>query len=160
MRVIAADAVVIDEPCAAVWRDDVAREFWDDRRMSSPEGAHGEEPEGREDGAPSSEEIARRKAWFYSYIERLENSSVVLGPENGPYRCPCCHHLTLDERGGYDICPVCFWEDDGQDDQDADAIRGGPNPGSLTQARMNYLRFGASDQRRLEHVRPPLPSEE
>jgi hypothetical protein len=23
--------------------------------------------------------------------------------------------------------PVCFWEDDGQDDHDADLVRGGPN---------------------------------
>ncbi|MFF1770133.1 CPCC family cysteine-rich protein [Streptomyces sp. NPDC058249] len=35
--------------------------------------------------------------------------------EDGPYGCPCCGFLTLDERGSYEICPVCFWEDDGQD---------------------------------------------
>jgi len=29
-----------------------------------------------------------------------------------PYSCPCCGYLTLPERGAYDICPVCFWEDD------------------------------------------------
>jgi hypothetical protein len=27
-------------------------------------------------------------------------------------QCPCCGYYTLDGRGGYDICPVCFWEDD------------------------------------------------
>ncbi|WP_326608352.1 hypothetical protein OG930_04775 [Streptomyces sp. NBC_01799] len=25
------------------------------------------------------------------------------------------------------MCPVCFWEDDGQGDHDADRVRGGPN---------------------------------
>lgn len=40
------------------------------------------------------------------------------------YRCPCCCCLTLHERGGYESCPVCFWEDDGQDDHDAEEVRG------------------------------------
>jgi hypothetical protein len=44
------------------------------------------------------------------------------GPEDGPYPCPCCGFVTLSERSVYEICPVCFWEDDGQDDQDADRV--------------------------------------
>ena len=28
------------------------------------------------------------------------------------YKCLCCGYRTLDTRGEYDICPVCFWEDD------------------------------------------------
>ncbi|MEJ0049461.1 MAG: CPCC family cysteine-rich protein [Rhodospirillales bacterium] len=43
------------------------------------------------------------------------------------YRCPCCRSLTLCSRAQDEICPVCYWEDDGQDDHDADQIRGGPN---------------------------------
>ena len=47
--------------------------------------------------------------------------------------------LTLSERGGFEICSVCWWEDDGQDDADADVVRGGPNGDlSLTQARKNF----------------------
>lgn len=76
------------------------------------------------------------------------------------YRCPCCYFKTLEERGGYDICPVCFWEDDGQDDEDADTVRViSPNHMSLTQARDNYRRFGACEQRVIPSVRPPLPEE-
>ena len=60
------------------------------------------------------------------------------------YACPCCGYKTLTERGGYEICPVCFWEDDGQDDQDADDVRDGPNDTlSLTQARANFKDLGA-----------------
>ncbi|GAB3189494.1 CPCC family cysteine-rich protein [Micromonospora palomenae] len=78
----------------------------------------------------------------------------------GPYACPCCGYLTLDERGMYEICPVCFWEDDGQDDHDAGRIRGGPNRNlSLMQARCNFAEFGASDRRRLARVRPPRDDE-
>ena len=55
---------------------------------------------------------------------------------------------------------VCFWHDDGQDDQDADVVRGGPNYElSLTAARANYKRIGASAERVLKHVRKPLHSE-
>src|SRR5262249_6030280 len=54
-------------------------------------------------------------------------NTIELLSKTAVYRCPCCHCLTLHERGGYEICPVCFWEDDGQDDHDADEGRGGPN---------------------------------
>ena len=76
------------------------------------------------------------------------------------YRCPCCGHLTLCGRAGYEICPVCFWEDDGQDSHDADEVRGGPNGSlSLTQACQNFREFGASDHKSLQHVRKPKPEE-
>jgi len=75
---------------------------------------------------------------------------------DGPYACPCCGYLTLSERGGDEICPVCYWEDDGQDDHDADQVRGGPNRDlSLTMARRNFAMYGAADRRYLQHVRPP-----
>jgi hypothetical protein len=49
---------------------------------------------------------------------------------------------TLDERSGYEICPICFWEDDGQDSDDADIVRGGPNSNySLTEARSDFEEF-------------------
>jgi methylenetetrahydrofolate reductase (NADPH) len=80
--------------------------------------------------------------------------------QNLPLRCPCCGCKTLDERGYFEICSVCFWEDEGQDDHDAGVVRGGPNGSlSLTQARINYLSFGACKRTMLPHVRPPLPEE-
>lgn len=30
--------------------------------------------------------------------------------------CPCCNYKTISEKGNYQICPVCFWEDDGSID--------------------------------------------
>jgi hypothetical protein len=90
-----------------------------------------------------------------------DENSVVQGPEPGRrFKCPCCRFLTLEQRGGFEICPVCFWEDDGQDEHDAAIVRGGPNGGlSLGQARRNYATFGACDARSKEHVRHPLPVE-
>jgi hypothetical protein len=64
-------------------------------------------------------------------------------------------------RGGFELCPVCYWEDDGQDNQDADRVRGGPNAAwSLTQARANFATYGASDERFCGKVRQPTPKEE
>ena len=78
---------------------------------------------------------------------RMSFQNVIKGYADGPHRCPCCGFRTLGERGGYEICSVCFWEDDGQDEHDADEVRGGPNGDlSLTQARQNFREFGASDR--------------
>ena len=90
----------------------------------------------------------------------MKFENVYKSAEDGPHICPCCQYRTLTERGGFDICPVCFWEDDGQDDHDADIVRGGPNGGlCLTAARLNYQTFGACERSALEHVRPPTDSE-
>ena len=60
----------------------------------------------------------------------------------------------------YEICPVCFWEDDGQDDESAAHVWGGPNGGlSLTEARQNYSLIGAADPKDLRHVRAPTEEE-
>jgi len=55
------------------------------------------------------------------------------------YNCPCCGYPTLEERQSWEICCLCDWEDDGQDDPYADQVWGGPNQDySLTQARQNF----------------------
>jgi Cysteine-rich CPCC len=55
--------------------------------------------------------------------------------------CPCCGQLTLSARAQFAICSVCNWQDDGQDDDDADVVRGGPNGSlSLTAAREKWRR--------------------
>jgi hypothetical protein len=87
--------------------------------------------------------------------------NVTYPEESVPtYRCPCCGYKTLNGRGQEEICPVCFWHDDGQDDHDADEVRGGPNYElSLSEARRNFREFRASSVRVREHVREPKPEE-
>lgn len=53
------------------------------------------------------------------------------------FTCPSCGYPALGERGGYEICSICDWEDDNQDDPKADEIWGGPNSNlSLTESRL------------------------
>jgi hypothetical protein len=75
------------------------------------------------------------------------------------FRCPCCRCRTLAERGAFTICPVCFWEDDGQDDRDADSVTGANGNLSLNAARQNYLQLGACESKFIPNVRPPRPEE-
>ena len=76
------------------------------------------------------------------------------------YRCPCCGFYTFKEPpgGNYDICPVCFWEDDPIQLED-ETYEGGANRVSLKQARENYLAFGACEEDMKGHTRPPREDE-
>jgi Cysteine-rich CPCC len=97
-----------------------------------------DEHAGKQEG-PSAEELASRARWLDQYVEALTLRSVVVEAGSGTYACPCCRHPTLEGRGQFQICFACGWEDDGQDDEDADTVRGGPNGSlSLTEARRAY----------------------
>jgi Cysteine-rich CPCC len=75
-------------------------------------------------------------------------------------RCPCCKFKTLYERAADEICPVCFWHDDGQNESEAEEVWGGPNHDlSLRQAQRNFAAFGAIEERFRQLVRAPLPDE-
>ncbi|MFH8738427.1 CPCC family cysteine-rich protein [Streptomyces sp. NPDC017964] len=74
---------------------------------------------------------------------------------SSPLPCPCCGHLVLDETpGSYEICPICFWEDDGVQFR-CPTMTGGANRVSLIEAQQNYQEFGACDHHGRQHARPP-----
>lgn len=100
--------------------------------------------------------------------------------------CLCCGYRTLDERGIFDICPVCFWEDDayflfdvitesGKIDsiynhnncydedytgEDILDIPSGANDGlTLRQGRENYKKIGACCKEMLQYCRKPQKTE-
>jgi Cysteine-rich CPCC len=76
------------------------------------------------------------------------------------YHCPCCRYPTLPMRGGFVICRVCYWEDDGQDSHDAGRVRGGPNGTlSLSEARANFGAMGACEAAMQGCVRLPTDQE-
>ena len=69
--------------------------------------------------------------------------------------CPCCGHIVFKGYpGSYEICPICYWEDD--DVQLADPwFEGGANKPNLYTAQKNYIRYGAMEERFVDAVKPP-----
>jgi hypothetical protein len=68
--------------------------------------------------------------------------------------CPCCGYKALEARGEYEICEVCFWEDDGSNDLNRFS---GPNRMTLAEAKQNFQRMGAVSEAMLKHVLPDGP---
>jgi len=68
----------------------------------------------------------------------------------------CCGNYTLDEEppGTFEICSVCYWEDDNVQFDDLD-YAGGANGISLNQARRNYREMGVISKEYLERIRKP-----
>ena len=77
------------------------------------------------------------------------------------YACPCCGFKSLTEQppGTYDICEICFWDDDGVQYNDPD-YAGGANKVSLREAQLNFREFGACEERCKQFVRKPNESDE
>ena len=99
-------------------------------------------------------ETAVRAGWDPTapgeFVQRLEG---IWERTAALRQCPCCDYFTLGERGSYEICRVCFWEDDGLDIDDLDRPSG-PNHMTLREGRENFIRLGACEQRMLPHVLP------
>ncbi|RYD72323.1 MAG: hydrolase [Sphingobacteriales bacterium] len=76
------------------------------------------------------------------------------------YNCPCCGFKTFNREpnGTYDLCLVCFWEDDRIQLEEPD-YEGGANKVSLNQAKANFKKYGACEKRFIENVRLPKKDE-
>lgn len=94
------------------------------------------------------------KGVINSYIELqinnlLNKNVVVIGEVDDLYSCPCCNYKTLDRIGEYDICKVCYWEDDGIRELDRYSS---VNHMSLSEAIENYRKIGVISDRFLQFV--------
>lgn len=77
---------------------------------------------------------------------------TVVGDNECLIPCPCCGLRSLGSRAYYEICSVCWWEDDGQDNNNAYLCAGGPNKYSLVNARINFLLHGISTPKRADLI--------
>jgi hypothetical protein len=70
------------------------------------------------------------------------------------HQCPCCDYFTLEERAIWDICEVCYWEDDGHDLDRRDDPSGCNKGLTLRQGRDNFRRLGACEPEMIQYVCP------
>ncbi len=86
-------------------------------------------------------------------------------------KCLCCGYRTIKERGIFEICPICFWEDDTYFDFSKTPLKGiyydseptmeelldvksAANHGlTLREAQINYKTFGACDKEMIPYTR-------
>jgi hypothetical protein len=98
--------------------------------------------------------VGARNAFLENELTEMGRPAAVEGEVEVLESCPCCGRKTLGERGIYDICRVCWWEDDGQDNANASLALGGPNGDlSLTKARVNFIQHGIFNPARAD-LRP------
>ena len=85
-----------------------------------------------------------------SYIKEYINAETVTGDAFKLETCPCCGYRSLEERYIFEICNLCWWEDDGQDNNNSDIILSGANEVTLTKARYNFLTHGIYNPERAD----------
>lgn len=69
------------------------------------------------------------------------------------YPCPCCGHTVFAEPAFWELCPICFWEDDPGQLRWPES-RWGANGYSLIEGQRNYATIGVSHPTFADQVRP------
>ncbi|WP_051450806.1 CPCC family cysteine-rich protein [Actinospica robiniae] len=92
-------------------------------------------------------------------MPEVDGTTENPAPKVPRFPCVCCGHLVFEQRvGSFEICPVCFWEDDLVQTRWPD-FEGGPNQLSLIECQRNYRALGAVQTRVLKYVRPAADDE-
>jgi hypothetical protein len=74
------------------------------------------------------------------------------------FLCEVCGYKTVSHP--YDICTVCFWEQEMLEESEYNEPTGGPNDElSVNDARRNFEKLGAVSERLLQYVVPPKAGE-
>ena len=105
------------------------------------------------------------RTWLLAVLHRNPQAGKFVHPVEESvetrFRCPCCGYKTLATAGALALCPVCWWEDDGQEDEDASEVRLTVNGQlSLNEAREHFALCGAAHPRFLPYVRKPQVTEQ
>jgi len=123
-----------------------------------------------------NETFLKRRTWFDEHWSVLEQKYfrwhisarlLQIKPQSS-FTCPCCGYPILSRRNWYEICHLCWWEDDGHDDPDVHEESGANHRDDLDgpaytlwEARLNFekngIMFDVIDER---YQRIGLPSAE
>lgn len=82
-------------------------------------------------------------------LRELGLADAIEGEPEAMQGCPCCGFLSLRARGQYDICRVCFWEDDGVERREQYSHA---NHATLAEAQHSFARIGATSEAMRQHV--------
>ena len=63
----------------------------------------------------------------------------------GRFQCVCCDYYTVVERHSFEVCQVCYWEDDGTTMAGLE-VESRANHMTLLAARKSFEAIGAIDQ--------------
>jgi hypothetical protein len=66
--------------------------------------------------------------------------------------CSCCDHITVQNRARNEVCPVCFWEDDGTELNQPNEPSASNENLTLRDARLNFKELGCCNVRWLTRV--------
>ena len=76
------------------------------------------------------------------------------------YPCPCCGYVVFSgPPGSFDVCPICYWEDDPVQLLNL-SYQGGANTVSLLEAQRSFVALGASEAVFSKLVRIPTESDD
>lgn len=106
----------------------------------------------------------RTNAWaalaaIDDWPDEPDRFAVELQMVSSAHPCPCCGYVTFTSPPGtYEICPVCYWEDDAVQLR-WPTLRGGANGLSLVESQLAFAADGAMDPRFVKLVRPPQDDE-
>ena len=80
---------------------------------------------------------------------------------NTTYTCPCCGYKSFEQcpPGTFEICSICYWEDDPVQFDDP-FYAGGANTSSLYMSQRNFIKYGASEELFVNTVRKPIATDQ
>ena len=82
-------------------------------------------------------------------LSDMNHESIkVVGAIEELYPCVICNFRTLNTKGEYEICRVCFWEDDGSSVDDYSNV----NSLNVVDAKNNFINFGAVSKESKKYV--------
>lgn len=69
-------------------------------------------------------------------------------------QCPCCDYFSLSSDEDYEICPICFWEQDYFDIELPDEISSANHGLTIREARANFRSIGACCSEMVKNALP------
>ena len=90
--------------------------------------------------------IGSRNSFLLAEVKTVDSTiKEITGKVEELVACPCCGARNLGERGFWEICSVCWWEDDGQDNKDTVVFDERPDGHTgLSRARLYFILHGIS----------------